>query len=90
MFLMNKITLSSNDDKIMQSIDLIEKYGYEVNKNLVCKKEEINCSNIIKQYKMHNFDYIAKEDIKQLNANWLEEIPDHPYRILIVEGSGSG
>ena len=54
------------------------------------QKEEINCSNIIKQYKMHNFDYIAKEDIKQLNANWLEEIPDHPYRILIVEGSGSG
>ena len=33
-----------------------------MNEDLVCKKEEIDCSNIIKQYKMFNFDYIAKED----------------------------
>ena len=26
-----------------------------------CKKEEIKCNNIIKQYKMLNFDYITKE-----------------------------
>ena len=37
---------------------------------------------------MFNFDYIIKEDIKN-NQNWLE-IPDHPYRILIFGGSGSG
>ena len=36
---------------------------------------------------MFNFDYITKEDIKERNANW-PEIPDHPYRILIVGGSG--
>ena len=38
---------------------------------------------------MYNFDYITKEDIKKHNPDW-PEIPDHPYRILIVGGSGSG
>ena len=38
---------------------------------------------------MLNFDYITKEDIKEHNKNW-SKIPDHPYRILIVQGSGSG
>ena len=47
----NKIVLSSNDDKIMQTIDSIETYVYEINRNLVCKREEIKCYNIIKQYK---------------------------------------
>ena len=37
---------------------------------------------------MFNFDCMTKEDIKEHNANWAE-IPDHPYRILIVGGSGS-
>ena len=37
---------------------------------------------------MFSFDYITKEDIKKHNANW-PQIPDHPYRILIVGGSGS-
>ena len=47
----NKIALSSNDDKRMQSIDSIETYTYRMNKYLVCKKEEIKSSNIIKQFK---------------------------------------
>ena len=38
---------------------------------------------------MFNFDYITKEDIKEHNSNW-PEIPDHPYRILIVGEPGSG
>ena len=38
---------------------------------------------------MFNFDYITKEDIKENNPNWLE-IPENPYRILIVGSSGSG
>ena len=38
---------------------------------------------------MFNFDYITKEDIKEHNSNW-PEIPDHPYRILIVGESESG
>ena len=38
---------------------------------------------------MFTFDYITKED-KEHNLNW-PEIPDHPYRIVIVGGgSGSG
>ena len=47
----NKIALSSNDDKRIQSIDLIETYAYETKKVLVSDKEEIKCSNIIKWYK---------------------------------------
>ena len=34
----------------MKSIDSIETYAYQINKDLVCKKEEIKC-NKIKQYK---------------------------------------
>ena len=47
----NKIALSSNDHKRMQSIDSIETYAYRTSKLLVREKEEIKCSNIIKQYK---------------------------------------
>ena len=36
---------------------------------------------------MFNFDYIAKENIKEHNPTW-SEIPDNPWRILIVAGSG--
>ena len=35
----------------MWSIDLIEAHTYGMNKDVVCKKEEIKCDNIIKQYK---------------------------------------
>ena len=38
---------------------------------------------------MFNFDNITKEDIKEHNPNW-PEIPDHPYRILIIGGSETG
>ena len=38
----NKIALSSNDDKRMQSIDLIETYAYGMSKDQVSEKEEIN------------------------------------------------
>ena len=36
---------------------------------------------------MFNFDYITKEGIQEHNPKW-PEIPDHPYRILIIRGSG--
>ena len=38
---------------------------------------------------MFNVDYITKEDIKEHNPN-CPGIPDHPYKILIVGGFGSG
>ena len=44
----NKIALSSNDDKRMESIDSIETYAYGTSKDLVKEKEEIKCYNIIK------------------------------------------
>ena len=37
---------------------------------------------------MFNSDYVTKKDIKERNPNWPEN-PDHPYRMLIVGGSGS-
>ena len=53
--------MSTNDGKRMQSKDSIEIYAYATSRDLVCKKEEIKCNNIIKQFK---FDYITKENIK--------------------------
>ena len=47
----NKVALSSNDDKRMQSIGSIETYVYGTNKDLVSEKEEIKCNSIIKPYK---------------------------------------
>ena len=38
---------------------------------------------------MVHFDDVTKEDIKEYNQNW-PQILDHPWRILIVGGSGSG
>ena len=45
-----EIALNSNNDKI-QSIDSMETYAHGTSKDLVRKKEETKCSNIIKQYK---------------------------------------
>ena len=38
---------------------------------------------------MINFDDYVNENITKHNKNW-PYIPDHPYRILITGGSGSG
>ena len=38
---------------------------------------------------MINFDQYTNENKKEHNPNW-PYIPDHPYRILIIGGSGSG
>ena len=47
----NKIVLSSNDDKRIIAIDWIETCAHRTSKDLVYKKEEIKCNNIMKQYK---------------------------------------
>ena len=39
--------------------------------------------------KIINFDCVTKEIIKEHDTNW-PQISDHPYRILIIVGSGSG
>ena len=38
---------------------------------------------------MKNFDDYANENKLKHNPDWLH-FPDHPYRILIIGGSGSG
>ena len=38
--------------------------------------------------KMINFDDVVKESVKVHNQNW-SQISDHPYRILIIGGSGA-
>ena len=37
---------------------------------------------------MINFGDVVKGNIKEQGSIW-SQIPDHPYRILIIEGSGS-
>ena len=34
---------------------------------------------------MINFDDVKKEETEEHNPNWTQ-IPDHPYRILIIRG----
>ena len=36
---------------------------------------------------MINFDDVVKGNINEDNPNW-PQVPDHPYRILIIGGSG--
>ena len=36
-----------------------------------------------------NFDGVTKENIKEHNPSW-PKIPEHPYIILMIGGSGSG
>ena len=38
---------------------------------------------------MINFDDVTEEEAKENNPNW-PQILDHPYKILIIGGSGSG
>ena len=47
----NKIALSSNDDKRIESIDSIEPYPYGTSKDLVSEREDIKCNDMIKLYK---------------------------------------
>ena len=47
----NKIALSANNNKRIQSIDSIKTDSYGMSKDLVCKTEKTECNNIIKQCK---------------------------------------
>ena len=38
---------------------------------------------------MSNFDDVTKENTTKHNPNW-PQIPNHPYRILIIGSSGPG
>ena len=70
MFLLKKLIrlIISNDDKTMQSIDLIETYAYGMNKDLASKWKKTKFNNIIKYTKLINFDDATKEH-KKSNPN---------------------
>ena len=38
---------------------------------------------------MIKFNDVTKENIKEHNPNW-SQVPDYPYRVLIIGSSGSG
>ena len=55
---------------------------------------KVKCKNVKDLFfkilvKMINFDNYTNENKIKHNKNW-PYIPDHPYRILIIGGSGSG
>ena len=82
----DKIALRANDDRI-QSINSTETYTFKMSEGLICKKEEIKCTNTIKQYK--NDQLVTKHEKLNLNINWPQTV-DHIYRALIIGGSGFG
>ena len=67
---------------------MIETNTYGASKDLVSKNEEIQCDNIIKPYKKWLILMKLQKKKKEHNPNW-QQIPDHPYIILITGGSGS-
>ena len=79
----NKIALSSNDDKRLQTFGKITTYSYGTNAFKVCESEMLSKIHMI------NFDDYANKNKTEHNLKW-PYIPDHPYRILIIGGSGSG
>ena len=58
-------------------------------KNICIKKEEMKCHNIMKKYKIGWLLCCYKRKHKEHNPKW-QQIPDHPYRLLIIRGSGYG
>ena len=51
------------------------------------RKRKLNVEIQKDNTKMINFDYITKQTLKKHNPNW-SKIPNYPYRILILGGSG--
>ena len=95
----NKIVLSSNDDKRLQTFDRIITYPYGTNTFEVCESEMLTLKDLFFEKLQWNSAiiinindklwYYVNENKIRHNKNW-SYIPDHPYRILIIGGSGSG
>ena len=52
------------------------------------EKEEIKRNNTARKHKNDKFNNVTKKTIKTLNSI-LSQVPDVPYRILIIGDSGS-
>ena len=95
----NKIAVSSNDDKRLQTSDGIITYPYGTNAFKVCESEMLMVKNLF--FEKLQWNIISKINIKMINFdNYVNEnegkhnknspyVPYHPYRILIIGGSGS-
>ena len=77
------LCFSRNDDKRLQTFDKITTYPYETNAFKVCESE------MLSKIWMINFDDYANKSKTKHNQEW-PYIPDLPYRVLIIRGSGSG
>ena len=68
---LNKIALSADDGKWIQSIDSIETYPHGTNEEIIHKKEKLKCINIIKHFKTClTIMMLQKIYIKKHNPNW--------------------
>ena len=95
----NKIVLSNNDDKRIQTFDGITTYPYGRNAFKLCKSEMLMVFILWKKLQWNsvttiniktiNFEDYVNENKIEHNRNW-PCIPYYPYRILITGGSGSG
>ena len=92
----NKIALSSNNDKRLQTSDTIKRYPYGANALKVCESKMLIVERFIPwkiiitiNIKMINLDNYVNENKTRHNKTW-PYIPDHPYIILIIAGSESG
>ena len=56
-----EIAFSSNDDKRVKPINLIETYAYGLIKDLVCKKGDIKCDNITTVQKCLNLTILQEK-----------------------------
>ena len=85
----NKIALSSNDDERLQTFDGITTYPYGTNAFKVCTSEMLSKYEwlilMIIQMKI-----VQKFKMKTEHNSRCPYIPDYPYRIPIIRGSGSG
>ena len=81
--------MTANDDKRIQLIDLVETNKFGTNEGIIHRKEEIKWNNIIKEYEKR-LTTMMLEKKPQTNIIQIWQIPEHPYRILLIEGSGSG
>ena len=84
-----KIALSTNYDKRMLLLDSTQTYACKTSRDLVCRKEEINCSNIKYNTKWITLIISQEKKLKEHNPNW-PIILNHPYKILIIGGCESG
>ena len=77
----SQIALSSNDDNRLETFDKITTYPYGTNAFKVCESE------MLSKIQMINFDDYANENKTEHILKW-PYIPNHPYKILIIGGSG--